>query len=89
MGVVYLAMDPLLNRQVGRLKTVDLALDDPQERDFLRDRLMRDARSRCVPPSSTQTLSAFHETSSKRTGGPMVVMEYVEGERKPGRAAQG
>ena len=47
MGVVYLASDPLLNRQVA-VKTVDLAVDDPEEREFLRSRLLRDARAAAV-----------------------------------------
>jgi hypothetical protein len=42
MGVVYLAEDVLLNRQVA-MKTIALGVDDPGEREFLRNRLLRDA----------------------------------------------
>src|ERR1700722_8132113 len=44
MGMVFLAEDPLLNRQVA-MKTIDLSVEDPSQRDFLRDRLLRDARA--------------------------------------------
>ena len=44
MGVVYLAEDTLLNRQVA-IKTIALGVDDPGEREFLRNRLLRDARA--------------------------------------------
>jgi hypothetical protein len=33
MGVVYLASDPMLNRQVA-VKTVDLGVNQPEERDY-------------------------------------------------------
>ena len=44
MGVVYLAEDSRLNRQVA-IKTVELSLDDPSQREFLRNRLLRDAQA--------------------------------------------
>jgi serine/threonine protein kinase len=44
MGVVYLAEDALLNRQVA-IKTIALGVDDPGEREFLGNRLLRDARA--------------------------------------------
>ena len=44
MGIVYLADDPLLSRQVA-IKTIDLAVDDAASREFLRGRLLRDARA--------------------------------------------
>ena len=44
MGVVYLAQDPRLNRQVA-IKTVELTLVDPLQREFLRNRLLRDAQA--------------------------------------------
>src|SRR6266542_2637253 len=45
MGVVYLAVDPSIGRQVA-IKTIRLGeLDDAEERDKLRERLFREARS--------------------------------------------
>ena len=44
MGVVYLAEDTLLNRQAA-IKTVELVEDDAAQREFLRNRLLRDARA--------------------------------------------
>src|SRR5579872_3682659 len=76
MGVVYLATDPLLNRQVA-VKTVDLTVDDPQEREFLRTRLLRDARAAAVlkHPNIVAIYDVFEDA-----GRAYVVMEYVEGE---------
>jgi len=76
MGVVYLASDPMLNRQVA-VKTVDLAVDDLQEREFLRDRLMRDARAAAVlkHPNIVSVHDVFEDG-----GRAYVVMEYVEGD---------
>lgn len=76
MGVVYLAEDPLLNRQVA-VKTVDLAVDDAQEREFLRDRLLRDARAAALlkHPHIVGVHDVFEDA-----GRAYVVMEYVEGD---------
>ena len=76
MGVVYLARDPMLNRQVA-IKTVDLAVDDPQEREFLRSRLLRDAHAAAVlkHPNIVSIYDVFEDG-----GQAYVVMEYVEGE---------
>jgi|SRR5579872_5984567 len=78
-GVVYLASDPLLNRQVA-VKTVDLALDDFQEREFMRDRLMRDARAAAV--LKHLNIVSVHD-SFEDGGRAYVVMEYVEGNKSP------
>jgi len=76
MGVVYLASDPLLNRQVA-VKTVDLGVDDPGEREFLRDRLLRDARAAAVlkHPNIVSIHDVFEDGERA-----YVVMEYVEGD---------
>jgi Flp pilus assembly protein TadD len=76
MGVVYLATDPMLNRQVA-VKTVDLGVDDPEQREFLRNRLMRDARAAAVlkHPNIVNIHDVFEDG-----GSAYVVMEYVEGD---------
>src|SRR5580700_8439796 len=76
MGVVYLATDPALNRQVA-VKTVDLSVQSPEERQFLRDRLFRDARAAAVlkHPNIVSIYDVFEDA-----GRAYVVMEYVEGE---------
>ena len=75
MGVVYLAADPMLNRKVA-VKTVDLAVDDPGEKEFLRHRLLRDARAAAVlkHPNIVDIYDVFEDG-----GRAYVVMEYVEG----------
>jgi len=76
MGVVYLASDPLLNRQVA-VKTVDLSVSEPEEREFLRDRLLRDARAAAVlkHPNIVAIYDVFEDA-----GRAYVVMEYIEGD---------
>jgi serine/threonine-protein kinase len=76
MGVVYLASDPVLNRQVA-VKTVDLAVDDPQDREFLRSRLFRDARAAAV--LKHPNIVGIHDVFEDG-GRAYVVMEYVEGD---------
>ena len=76
MGVVYLASDPLLNRQVA-VKTVDLSVEEPEEREFLRNRLLRDARAAAVlkHPNIVGIYDVFEDS-----GRAYVVMEYIEGD---------
>ncbi|MEI9971473.1 MAG: serine/threonine-protein kinase [Ignavibacteriota bacterium] len=76
MGVVYLASDPVLNRQVA-VKTVDLAVEEPEEREFLRSRLFRDARAAAVLKHSN--IVAIYDVFED-AGRAYVVMEYIEGE---------
>ena len=76
MGVVYLATDPVLNRQVA-IKTVDVALDDDEEREFLRNRLIRDARAAAV--LKHPNIVAIHDVFEDG-GRAYLVMEYVQGE---------
>jgi len=76
MGVVYLASDPMLNRQVA-IKTVDLGADDPAEREFFRTRLLRDARAAAA--LKHPNIVAIHDIFEDG-GRAYVVMEYVEGD---------
>ena len=76
MGVVYLAEDPALSRKVA-IKTLDLTGDDdPQQRDFLRTRLLRDARAAAI--LKHPNIVAVHDIFDDGTRA-YVVMEYVEG----------
>ena len=76
MGVVYLADDPRLNRQVA-IKTVEFALEDGEQRDFFRNRLLRDAQAAAAlsHPNIVSVYDVVEETASA-----YVVMEYVDGE---------
>ncbi len=76
MGVVYLASDPALNRQVA-VKTVDLSVQEPEEREFLRTRLFRDARAAAVlkHPNIVAIYDVFEDA-----GRAYVVMEYIDGD---------
>src|SRR5262249_36179751 len=76
MGVVYLAYDPLLSRQVA-VKTVDLLSDDPQERAEVRNRLLRDAQAAAVlkHPNIVSIHDIFEDGHRA-----FVVMEYIQGE---------
>ena len=76
MGVVYLADDPSLRRQVA-IKTIELATDDENQRAFLRNRLMRDAQAAAVlaHPNIVAVYDVIEDDHAA-----YVVMEYVAGE---------
>jgi serine/threonine-protein kinase len=76
MGVVYLAEDTMLNRAAA-IKTVELATDDAAQREFLRNRLLRDARAAAglSHPNIVAVFDVFEEGDSA-----YLVLEYVPGE---------
>jgi serine/threonine protein kinase/Flp pilus assembly protein TadD len=76
MGLVFLAEDPSLNRQVA-IKMLDIAADSEGDREFLRTRLLRDARAAAV--LSHPNIVAVYDIVEEGTS-VYVVMEYIEGE---------
>jgi serine/threonine protein kinase/Tfp pilus assembly protein PilF len=76
MGIVYLADDPMLNRQVA-VKTIDLAVEDPARREFLRTRLIRDARA-AASLTHPNIVSVFDAIEDGETAA--IIMEFVDGE---------
>jgi len=76
MGVVYLADDPLLNRQAA-IKTVDLSGGDPGQAEFLRTRLLRDARA-AAGLSHPNIVGVFDVVEEGEAA--YLVMEYIPGE---------
>ena len=85
MGVVFLAEDPLLHRQVA-LKTIDLSVDEPDQREFLHDRLLRDARA-AAALSHPHIVSVFDVV--EEADRIWLVMEYIAGETLAQRMASG
>lgn len=76
MGVVYLAEDPLLHRKVA-IKMLDLSVEEGTDREFLRDRLMRDARAAAI--LSHPNIVNIHDVIEEGSAA-YVVMEYLAGE---------
>jgi serine/threonine-protein kinase len=76
MGAVFLAEDPSLNRQVA-IKMLDMEADSESDRDFMRTRLLRDARAAAVL-SHPNVVSVFDIVEEGKS--VYVVMEYIEGE---------
>jgi serine/threonine protein kinase/Flp pilus assembly protein TadD len=85
MGVVFLAEDPLLNRNVA-IKAIDLGVEDRAEREFLRNGLLRDARAAAVlsHPHIVGVYDVLEEGDSA-----YLVMEYVAGESLAERLKNG
>jgi serine/threonine protein kinase len=75
MGLVYLAEDPLLNRQVA-IKIVDFP-DDGSKREVLHERLLRDAKA--VANLSHPNIVNVHDVVEEG-GAAFIVMEYIEGD---------
>ena len=80
MGAVYLAVDPVLNRQVA-IKMVDLGIEEASQRSFLLDRLLRDAKAAAM--LSHPNIVAIYDVVEEQ-GTAYVVMEYVPGDSLAG-----
>ncbi len=78
MGVVYLALDPLIDREVA-IKTIVLppGLDDDKIKEF-RARFLREARA--AGRLSHPAIVTIYEADDGAGGGPpFIAMEFVEG----------
>ena len=76
MGIVYLATDPTIGRSVA-IKTVRLRdVDNAQQREKLRDRLFREARSAGV--LSHPNIVTIYDMAEE-DGVAYIAMEYVDG----------
>ena len=76
MGIVYLATDPTIGRSVA-IKTVRLRdVDDKKQRDKLRERLFREARSAGV--LSHPNIVTIYDMAEEE-GVAYIAMEYVDG----------
>lgn len=76
MGIVYLAYDPIINRQVA-VKTIDIANSlDSTKREELTKRMLTEVRS--AGKLSHQNIVTIYDYGEDIL--PFVVMEYVEGE---------
>ena len=76
MGLVYLAEDPLLNRQVA-IKVVEFPEDEGTNREALHERLLRDAKA--VANLSHPNIVNVHDVVEEG-GSAFIVMEYIEGD---------
>ncbi|MCS7023462.1 MAG: protein kinase [Bryobacteraceae bacterium] len=86
MGVVYRAEDPAIGRTVA-IKTIRLKdVDDPKEREFLRQRLVREARSAGV--LSHPGIVTIYDVQ-EQDGVGYVFMEFVDGPSLEALLSQG
>jgi serine/threonine protein kinase len=78
MGVVYLARDPLIDREVA-IKTIVLppGLDEDRVKEF-RARFLREARA-AGRMSHPAIVTIYEADEGKLDGYPFIVMEFVEG----------
>ena len=83
MGMVFLAEDPLLHRQVA-MKTIDLSVEEPEQRGFLLDRLLRDARA-AAALSHPHIVSVYDILQEGDRA--WIVMEYIAGQTLAQRMA--
>lgn len=76
MGVVYRATDTLIGREVA-LKTIQLReIEDPNERQFLKERLFREAKSAGIL-SHPNIVTVFQ--IGEQDGLTYIAMEFVDG----------
>jgi eukaryotic-like serine/threonine-protein kinase len=76
MGIVYLPTDPTIGRSVA-IKTVRLRdVDNAQQREKLRERLFREARSAGV--LSHPNIVTIYDMAEEE-GVAYIAMEYVDG----------
>jgi serine/threonine-protein kinase len=80
MGAVYLAADPVLNRQVA-IKMVELGIEEASQRSFLLDRLLRDAKAAAI--LSHPNIVSIYDVIEEQ-GTAYVVMEYIPGDSLAG-----
>jgi hypothetical protein len=78
MGVVYLARDPLIDREVA-IKTIVLppGLDEDRVKEF-QARFLREARA-AGRMSHPAIVTIYEADEGKTDGHPFIVMEFVEG----------
>jgi serine/threonine protein kinase len=78
MGIVYLAHDPRLRRQVA-VKTIALpdGLTETQHREY-RERFLREAQA-AAGLSHAGIVTIFDADEDPKSGAPYIAMEYVDG----------
>jgi len=78
MGIVYLAHDPRLRRQVA-VKTIALpdGLTEKQHQEY-RERFLREAQA-AAGLSHAGIVTVFDADEDPKSGAPYIAMEYVEG----------